>query len=473
MDELLVRRINGVQHRLVKAAGEPTRHPFRQRASDTGSIPTSRFTSSEKAKEAKARDADLKIHIALDRVSFMSGTSQAPAESAHVLNVRRPRKGESKEVVDEAVKAIEAHLNTYNFHLNPNPEFKFTLDGLHNRILLTTDEHRMWDYYAGFALVPSLGSLGAISGALEVTNAFWNAKCHSLTPAEPTPRRTFDEETLSIFKSVTWTVLLLLPRDFLPLGELRGFAKVRDPFDGKGTFGVVHTHSTDPSYPYLLDEMNEDVLAHTVITCRDENDTVSLFAMISNAYAKLEPASRRKGVHPVVAGYFDSIHKVMENVFYQPQRPAPVPALAPPDIAMDLAANIDSATPAAASSFLSLGDGVEYSATHAPAPPGGVSEWLDGVSPDFMPELLSPEPPEQSVTADGLTKTELNMLLTRSVDAGATSQERVQAMMLLMFGAGGADDDADSVSDHEPDDITSVYDDDDDNINDTASDRSL
>ncbi|KZV92559.1 hypothetical protein EXIGLDRAFT_836356 [Exidia glandulosa HHB12029] len=400
----------------------------------------------------------------------MSGTSQAPAESAHVLNVRRPRKGESKEVVDEAVKAIEAHMNSYNFHLSPNPEVKFTLDGLHNRILLTTDEHRMWDYYAGFALVPSLGSLGAITGALEVTNAFWNAKCHSLTPAEPTPRRTFDEETLSKFKSVTWTVLLLLPHEFLPPGELRGFAKVRDPFDGKSTFRVVHTHPTDPSYPYLLDETNENVPAHAVITCRNENDTVSLFALISNAYAKLEPASRRKGVHPVVTGYFDSIHKVMEHIFYQPQRLAPVPALASSDIAMDLGADIDSATPTAVSSFLSLSGGVESSAAHPPSPPGGVSEWLDGVSPDFMPELLSPEPLEQSVTADGLTKTELDMLLTRSVDAGVTSQERVQAMMLLMF---GADDDADSVSDHEPDDITSVYDDDDDNIKDTASDRSL
>lgn len=88
-----------------------------------------------------------------------------------------------------------------------------------------------------------------------------------------------------------WVVLLLHPWDFLPVPQMLWMSKTRR-LSARGVDGMlVHTRPTDPTHPYLLDEQGQSLTAgHIVKTLRAKNDDVSLFAMIANAYSKVQDA---------------------------------------------------------------------------------------------------------------------------------------------------------------------------------------
>ncbi|EJD35005.1 hypothetical protein AURDEDRAFT_188868 [Auricularia subglabra TFB-10046 SS5] len=354
----------------------------------------------------------LKRLLETDRISFLSGSSQASLRPAEILvNIKR-RKTQQRAEFEERVKAVEDRLNARNFSLTGT----FTLNGIQNHILLKADEHTLWETYATFALTPTLSLLRSYISALTPANNRW-AQSGGKT------RAFLGAERAVLGAPPEWVVLLLLPWEFLPPDELLWVTSSRDPTQ-PSPGRVVHTHPTDATYPYLLDGDTAALTQGAVVsTLRAPGSEVSLFAMIVNAYAKASAAVLRGGAHPDVVEYCESLRGAVECIMYTPP-------------ALDAEARGQS-TEADPPASLARPPGGP-SATSPPAdPPEPSSAASDSpLAQPHVPDLGPPAEPPEPPLMDGLTLSETHTLLARSADGQLTSSERLDTMMLLLFGTG-------------------------------------
>lgn len=80
----------GATHLLVQGVSNPTRHPLRLVAgAPSTQDASSQYSTSTTTKIARQQRGDLKVLIELDRISFLSGSTKAAMQSAHIVNAKR------------------------------------------------------------------------------------------------------------------------------------------------------------------------------------------------------------------------------------------------------------------------------------------------------------------------------------------------------------------------------------------------
>ncbi|KAJ3753011.1 hypothetical protein EV360DRAFT_74863 [Lentinula raphanica] len=238
--------------------------------------------------------------ICTDQCEFITGTSNATMQAAHVVNAIRIN-GRKKETKKKMKTMIEELLTRLWFN-NGNP---FELDSRPNMILLSNNNHSALDLYGLIALFPGLDRLKKINDQLSFDNAL----------------------ALSCCKRIEWEILVLHRDDFIPSGEhlfvvhpesydrtLHGEQAVNQ----RSTLCHIPNGQYDSDLPLLVDDSNNATLKFRMRTKREPFEKLSLFAMLVNLHSKVKACTTLSGTPFSIFTLYGLLEVTINHIFYEP-----------------------------------------------------------------------------------------------------------------------------------------------------------
>ncbi|KAJ3774235.1 hypothetical protein FB446DRAFT_729607 [Lentinula raphanica] len=364
-----------------------------------------------------------------DQHEFITGTSNATMQAAHVVNAIRIN-GRKKETKNKMKSLIEELLTHFWFN-NGNP---FELDSRPNMILLSNNNHSALDLYGLIGLSPGLDRLREINSRLVLDNADWYARVINNKDRNRNLNMNADPYNTD---SIEWEVLVLHRDEFIPPGErlfvvdpdartLHG-----DPVDGDQVDGLPSTqwcHIPDGSYhsdlPLLL-KSNNAPLTFRMRTAREPEEKLSLFAMLLNLHSKLQAykaLALRNTPFSILKFYFE-VNTAINHIFYEP------PFLGLREQLYDeLLKQQSPSTMDTDSSFPSMPSVPNTQHTPSAEHSFPDSEMATGHYDRDDDEILDER---------GLTEKEANILMDNISSGRSTGARKVQDIQMLLFGARG------------------------------------
>ncbi|THV05491.1 hypothetical protein K435DRAFT_834836 [Dendrothele bispora CBS 962.96] len=430
------------------------------RASDYDPIATERGTFTEIDSESLAssyrrelqskREANTLLYKLLrtDQRAFLSGSAANIMQATHIVNtIRRTKKTQTVEDVKALKLKIETRLTILEF----TGKKRFNLDSRPNLLLLQIDEHYALEKYGLIAFSPGKARVQELISKLKDDNTEWDTRVAMAmaTSMEEVLQQTnflrriernLDFSASSVYNAgtVEWEVVVLYPNDFRPDEQV---FMALDP--RKRTIRHPKTRECPPALRRedwiecsVLDDPSScdpPRLGHgnipltlSLSNCRQQDEQISLFAMIVNLHSKLlaYKHTNHSGDQRLLE-LANCVDNLVELIFHIPPR---YPLVVPDWIAMTKdVENVDvkmSQSDFGGASRPRVGSDRDSD--------GSVGSDSDGSDNDSYGN--GPEP----TYSTGLTQSEYDILFDRHDSPSLTDRQRQRNFMQILYGPRGA-----------------------------------
>ncbi|KAJ7585030.1 hypothetical protein C8J56DRAFT_949683 [Mycena floridula] len=389
----------------------------------TQEAPTTRPPSSCSSKTVAKRQSRVRHRAQLtDRGSALTGSRSLGVQLIHLISEVT---GHTKDTKALKRASIEALLNRQEFN-GRNRTFELT--SLSNSLLLEPDLHTDLDLYALWTLTAPIQQLLDATFWLASFNAEWEARAKE----DPYAQRNLDTSQAPFL--VDSFVMLVLHPLFKPNNEpfsiLNPTTFDRQNSSARARTADWHHYHVNPDFYRLADAQGTPLGPLPFITLRNDDDKLSLFALVTNSYSKLRSVLTRFPAlpphHPFNV-YWGPTKALIREIFYVPRE-------------VQTVNNIGLAVPAFAPSS-SQSDAMSKAATFSHS---GFEMQVDqstrigGSSLDNMLDGMLPAS-SSSTSVPGLaplTAEEIQITYNRAIDGNLDVDDRVDSALLLL-GMGG------------------------------------